>query len=126
MSAGGGRCRPAPERALCSVAGCNYADPTGELADSGRDHLRARLRRRSDEGGCSCARCRDDALTVAEVDGVLTHVSDRFAVLLRIGVVQTLGMVRCEDCGQWRIGFAPSATAGPDVLAHTGCPFHPA
>ncbi|ORL76410.1 hypothetical protein [Prescottella equi] len=52
-------------------------------------------------------------------------MSDRTAALYLLGMVDLRGAGGCDGCGEWAPSFTPSAGADHDLLASTGCPYHP-
>lgn len=118
-SAPTGRCRPVPERAVCAVENCTYADAEGLLADGGRTQLLDYLQRPSDDP-------RDQPFTLEEAIGVLDDVSDRIAVLYLLGNVDlAAGLTSCGNCGHWLPSFVDSPSSTPGTLEHARCPYHP-
>lgn len=119
------RCRPSPDRAVCSISSCTYADGIGSpLAATGRAQLRSELQRPTSTTGCDCAECADHPMTPGEVDGVLDHVSEREAVLFALGKAVVSSFVLCDHCGVWVPVLWDSVTATPGTLAAGGCPYH--
>lgn len=115
-------CRPMPERAVCSVPDCTYGDPI--VTEIARQRLHAALTNVHTAEGCRCARCADNALTDAEAEVAVAHVPDRLAVLFSMSMLRLGGMIGCEHCGGWLLGFHLTARAPWDALEHTGCPRH--
>lgn len=119
------RCTPDPhDVAACAANMCSYFDPSGRKALGGRKQLRADLTQPPDSGGCRCEKCRPHPFTDAEADEVLSHVTDRLAVLYCLGKIDLSGCDECEKCGGLRPHFrdSPSSTLG--TLASGRCPHH--
>ena len=104
-------CRPPPDRAVCAVRPCTYAEGGDDFAAAGRRALETEL--------LAHQLSPHDAYLAAN------HVSDRVVTLALLGKVVVTDLSVCNRCGGQQPQFAEAPGLTDNAYQRGCCPYHP-